>query len=122
LEGLYRKRFDYLLDWDMACFDWSVRVLGLEIQAGLTERWVREYSSEEAVDWRGELRPKDRGMGMGPGGQGGEGGDAGAVGAAAETLPYRQVFEERTGFIPNLSILDLLFCEGKNAIRYIRSS
>jgi len=96
LEGLYRRRFDYLLDWDIACFDWSVRVLGLGIQVGLTERWVREYSPEEAVDWRGELRPKDREEGAGP-------------------VRYRQVFEERTGFNPNLSILDLLFCEGKNA-------
>jgi WbqC-like protein family len=28
---------------------------------------------------------------------------------------YVQVFEERTGFIPGLSILDLLFCVGKEA-------
>jgi len=28
---------------------------------------------------------------------------------------YSQVFEERIGFQPNLSILDLLFCEGPNA-------
>jgi hypothetical protein len=27
---------------------------------------------------------------------------------------YGQVFQERFGFIPNLSILDLLFCAGKN--------
>ena len=27
---------------------------------------------------------------------------------------YPQVFEARTGFLPNLSILDLLFCSGKN--------
>ncbi|MFL5744953.1 MAG: WbqC family protein, partial [Niastella sp.] len=32
---------------------------------------------------------------------------------------YHQVFEERIGFIPNLSILDLLFCEGKNAQRIL---
>ncbi|MES1224575.1 MAG: WbqC family protein [Bacteroidota bacterium] len=30
-------------------------------------------------------------------------------------VTYRQLFEERTGFLPNLSILDLLFCEGKKA-------
>ncbi len=28
-------------------------------------------------------------------------------------VPYPQVFEERSGFLPNLSILDLLFCCGK---------
>ncbi|MFN3136786.1 MAG: WbqC family protein [Allomuricauda sp.] len=34
--------------------------------------------------------------------------------------PYPQVFEERHGFIPNLSILDLLFNEGTNALDYLK--
>ncbi|HET6254803.1 MAG TPA: WbqC family protein [Puia sp.] len=128
LEGLYRRRFDYLLDWDLACFEWSVRVLGLTIPVRLTEEWVRDYSPPEAVDWRGRLRPKDREVGDEEGEQGGkmggdggnptEGGDPGN--RATELVRYRQVFEERTGFIPNLSILDLLFCEGKRAIGYLR--
>ena len=32
---------------------------------------------------------------------------------------YVQVFNERHGFVPNLSILDLLFCEGPAAKNYI---
>ncbi|EDM44753.1 hypothetical protein SCB49_14315 [unidentified eubacterium SCB49] len=36
------------------------------------------------------------------------------------TFPkYIQVFQERNGFYPNLSILDLLFNEGPNAISYL---
>jgi len=35
---------------------------------------------------------------------------------------YAQVFEDRLGFQPNLSILDLLFCEGPNAIELVRKS
>jgi WbqC-like protein family len=31
-----------------------------------------------------------------------------------QTVKYPQVFEDRHGFIPQLSILDLLFCYGKN--------
>lgn len=31
-------------------------------------------------------------------------------------ITYPQVFEERLGFVPHLSILDLLFCEGPNAL------
>lgn len=34
---------------------------------------------------------------------------------------YPQVFEERHGFIPNLSILDLLFNEGTNALSYLKN-
>ena len=30
---------------------------------------------------------------------------------------YHQVFEDKTGFIANCSILDLLFCEGNNALQ-----
>lgn len=32
---------------------------------------------------------------------------------------YHQVFREKHGFIPNLSILDLLFNEGPNAVSYL---
>lgn len=37
------------------------------------------------------------------------------------TPRYIQVFEERHGFMPNLSILDLLFNEGPNATLYLQS-
>ena len=35
---------------------------------------------------------------------------------------YSQVFEEQIGFQPNLSILDLLFCEGPNAVRLLEET
>ena len=35
---------------------------------------------------------------------------------------YRQVFEERTGFFPNLSILDLLFNTGPKAGELLRNA
>lgn len=37
-----------------------------------------------------------------------------------EPVPYPQVFTERHGFLPNLSILDLLFCTGPEAPQILR--
>ena len=101
LEALFRRPAGFLVDWNMACFEWSLRALGMSKTMGLTEHYRKDYGPDEGVDWRGKILPKNRG----------EWGES----------RYRQVFEERTGFIPNLSILDLLFCEGKEAIRYIQS-
>jgi uncharacterized protein YozE (UPF0346 family) len=41
----------------------------------------------------------------------------------AYPLKYQQVFEEQVGFIPNLSILDMLFCcGGKQTLQLLKSS
>lgn len=39
-----------------------------------------------------------------------------------EPIRYRQVFEDRIGFLPHLSILDLLFCEGPRTVEILISS
>lgn len=40
---------------------------------------------------------------------------------ACQVPRYTQVFQERHGFLPNLSTLDLLFNEGTAAVEYLRS-
>lgn len=104
LEGLYRRRFTFLLDWNLSCFEWSVGILKMPVSFSLTEEYQKDYNEEDWADWRGKILPRNRAVNP-------------ALDLAARTAPvkYRQVFEERIGFLPNLSILDLLFCEGKNA-------
>ena len=104
LEALFRRPVTFLLDWNLMGLEWSFGALGMTPGIGLTDRFLETYPPGEAVDMRGALQPKTREI------------------WGAATPEYHQVFEERTGFIPGLSILDLLFCEGKNAIKYIRSS
>jgi len=116
LQRLYRKPFHFLLDWNLACFRWSLDILQMPVSFSLTEEYHKKYEEENWTDWRGKIRPKNR-----------TGQDAPTrmhdtpAGPAVSPQPpegqlkYRQVFEERIGFLPDLSILDLLFCEGKNA-------
>lgn len=43
-----------------------------------------------------------------------------AKGGRSVNMPaYHQVFEDRHGFLPNLSVLDLLFNEGPNSLDYL---
>jgi hypothetical protein len=102
LEALFQKKVEFLLDWDLNCFEWSLKALGITRQVGLTDSYRPEYGPEEGMDCRGKIMPRDS--------------------RDRWELPrYPQVFEDRTGFTPNLSILDLLFCQGKEAIMYVRS-
>jgi hypothetical protein len=94
LHALYSTPFSFLLDWNLACFEWSISKLNMLVSYGLTDSFVKKYDAD-FDDWRNKILPKNY--------------------ADFNAIKYRQVFEERTGFLPNLSVLDLLFCEGKNA-------
>ncbi len=39
-----------------------------------------------------------------------------------DTILYQQVFEDRVGFLPNLCILDMLFCCGGKQVNYLLSN
>ena len=130
LQKLFEEPVECLMDWDLRCLGWSLRALGMDRPILLTDRYQKVYDPELGDDWRGRLSPKGLQEWGAPGGcakgeereKPGAGGKDVRVGGGLDgVVRYRQVFEERIGFMPNLSILDLLFCEGKEAIRYIRS-
>jgi len=103
LGDLYRRPFHFLVDWNLACFEWSLKILQMPISFSLTTAYQKSYVAEQWTDWRGAILPKNQHV------------DPDRHADNTAPIKYRQVFEERTGFLPNLSILDLLFCEGKNA-------
>jgi hypothetical protein len=101
LQGLYEKKFDFLLDWNMACFNWVNSKIGFNKAAILTDSYQDASELNGTVDARGRFVP--------PGDQEENLGITG----------YTQVFQERVGFLRNLSIVDLLFCEGKRALELL---
>jgi len=101
LEELYRKKFEYLWDWNLACFEWAIRKLRVSIEVNFSSTYQPFYDDSSYVDWRGKILPKNK---LNPG----------------QYPVYRQVFEERLGFLPNLSILDLMFCQGNHAMEILR--
>lgn len=97
LEALYEKKFEWLLDWNLACFHWAAAKLGTHFSTELTSGYQENYDPGEYIDLRNKILPQTINQEF------------------PDPVKYTQVFEDRLGFLPNCSILDLIFCEGKNA-------
>lgn len=104
LRDLYEQEVDYLVDWNLECFNWSLKMLNLEVEVGTTGTYEPRYPAEEFLDVRGMARSKSNLL---PG---------------VRNVPYEQVFRDRNGFIPGLSVLDLLFCAGPSALNILRET
>jgi hypothetical protein len=94
LERLYRGRFTFLLDWNMNCFGWACDKLSIKSGYSLSDQFVKDYDKNEYTDLRGKLMPATINREF------------------PDMKRYPQVFEDRFGFTPNLSVLDFLFCVG----------
>lgn len=92
LEPFYRREWRYLVDYNRELLEVLLRLLGSPMQLPLSEQYVEAHEGD--VD----LRPKHR------------------EGSTFVAEPYFQNFSERMPFQPNLSVLDLLLCEGPAAI------
>lgn len=89
-------RMKYLLDYNMAGTELMCRLLDLDVRFRLTDGFVPPVG--DGNDFRYSISPKTLDT------------------EGYTPKPYYQVYRERHGFIPNLSILDLLFNEGPQAI------
>ena len=94
LEKIYSRKVEFLVDWNLACFEWICDKLSITTAYSLSQEFVRDYDKNEYEDIRGKLMPA----------------------TINKQFPnverYSQVFEDRFGFVPNLSVLDYLFCLG----------
>ena len=92
IEPFYKREWRYLVDYNMEYLDVLLRLLGAKDKPTVSEQYV------EAAECDLDLRPKQK------------------KDSTFVAEPYFQVFSDRMPFQPNLSVLDLLMCEGKSSI------
>ena len=96
LSVLYERPYELLADWNLACLEWSLACLKANLSWELSKTYQQVYTEPGVADLRGKITPRSY-----P-----------AVAGESSAFTYPQVFSERQGFVPNLSVLDILFCEG----------
>lgn len=104
LSPFYERRFDYLIDLNHDLLDFTFHQLGLEIPVIRSVAFT-EITSE--LDPRLFIHPKK---------------DQAVADPDFKPEAYHQVFTDRLGFQSNLSILDLLFNVGSEALSYLQRS
>ncbi len=90
LELLYKRRFEFLLDWNLTCFAWSLKTLPIAIPVTLTDGYEKTTEAGKKTDWRGKIIPKYQAVSHGQFSSPVQG----------PVLKYRQVFEERDRVYP----------------------
>ena len=93
----YEKKWDFLFDYNLELFQIILQQLKLNLKFSYTDSYQKEYP--EFADLRENIHPK--------------------ITSELKVKPYYQVFEDRNGFIPNLSIVDLLFNQGPQSAQYL---
>lgn len=94
---IFEKKHTFLMDLNLETIEIVSRCLGLKLSYNKTEEYFKEV---DFSDFRNLANGKKD---------------------TYQFEPYTQVFEEKYGYINNLSILDLLFNEGRYALDYLKN-
>ena len=97
LSVFYHNKFNFLFDYNEQLLQFICKGIKLKIQSNYTESYQFPYLG--IADFRESIHPKKE--------------------TNLIVKPYFQVFEDRNGFVPNLSIVDLLFNQGPQSMQYL---
>lgn len=96
---LYHEKFEFLLDFNYRCTKLAMECLQLDKEYKKTSKFISQPAG--VVDARTLVQAK---------------------GVEKFTFePYTQVFHTKFGYLNNLSIVDLIFNEGPNALNYLQN-
>ena len=104
-EPFYRNRYEFLMDYNNNLNSLIFRILNIKTEIKFTDNYI-EQGDPLYHDLRNEIHPKKRQT----------------IGENYyDETPYPQVFDSKHGFIPNLSIIDLIFNMGYEASEYLKN-
>ena len=98
LRPFFEPRWEFLLDYNEAIRQKMCELLDIQPRVGYTTEYVRSAEG----DYRDAIQPKHP-----------------APDPDFTPHPYYQVYREKHGFLPNLSILDLLMNMGPESVFYL---
>jgi WbqC-like protein family len=99
----YQHKYNFLYDFNLNIINTICKLLDVKIKITGTDQYTKEVT-ENSIDFREKIHPKL------------------PFGLAFTPPVYRQVFEPKLGFMPNLSIIDLIFNTGPDAKKLLLES
>ena len=93
----FESKTTYLFDYNEQLLQLLLKLTKIKTEISYTDEYHADYSNLH--DFRNSIHPKKE--------------------TDMQQKPYFQVFEERNGFLKNLSIIDLLFNQGPQSVNYL---
>ncbi len=103
LQPFYEKPFPFLFDFNLELLHTLLKLLRMNPLPQLTENYI-DANSPDWMDLRNAIHPKLHLERPDP---------------DFSPQPYHQVFEDRYAFLPNLSVVDALFCLGPAVVEML---
>ena len=107
LSPFYERPYDSLFDWNADLLSWLLGRVGLDTRLHYTNEFQSKLAAENSINTANLINPKTQ---------------ARAHERDAQFAPqyYTQTFADRQAFMPNLSVIDTLFCLGPATSSYIQ--